>query len=144
VRSESDFNGYHFVFLSICGRFKNKYDTKKISHFMHFPAALWYHGWLGVWSVPASISLLSVSHSLACDPALAWWKHCGSSVWLHIFLACKAMWVVEVKTHPPWHPQDLWGYMVSESQEVAAQSGTEKRGGSQPGCLLSLSLGVGP
>jgi hypothetical protein len=94
--------------------------------------------------VPALSSLLSVSHSLACDPALAWQKHRGSSDWLHIFLACKSMWVVEVKIHPAWHPQDFWGDMVSESQEVGAKSGTESRGGSWPGCLPSLSLEVGP
>jgi hypothetical protein len=74
---------------------------------MHFPAAVWYYGRLGFWPVPTLSSLLSMSHSLACDPALAWEKHCGSSVWLHIILACKAMWVVEVKTHTAWHPQDL-------------------------------------
>jgi hypothetical protein len=117
--------------------------SKKISHFTHFSAALWYHGRLGLWSVPALSSLLSVSHSLACDPALARWKHRGSSVWLHIFLACKVMWVVVVKTHPAWYPQNLWGDMVSESQEVGAQSQTESRGGSRPGCLPFLSVGVG-
>jgi hypothetical protein len=112
---------------------------KNISHFTYFPTALWYHGRLGFWSVPALSSLLSISHSLACDPALAWWKHRVSSVWLHIFLASKSMWVVEVKTHSSWHLQDHWGDMVSESQEVEAKSGTESREGSgwdQEGKLL--------
>jgi hypothetical protein len=117
---------------------------KKFSHFTHFPAALCYHGRLGFWSVPTLSSLLSVSHSLACNPALVWWKHCGFSVWLHNFLAFKTMFVVEVKTHPAWHPQEFWGSMVYENQEVGAQYGTESRGGSQLGCLPSLSLGVGP
>jgi hypothetical protein len=28
------------------------------------------------------------------------------------------MWVVEVKTHPIWHPQDLWGDIASESRKM--------------------------
>jgi hypothetical protein len=30
VRNESDFHGYHIVLLNISGRFKRKYDMKKI------------------------------------------------------------------------------------------------------------------